>query len=112
VPMAPTSYCTQPGCSTRVRSGHCDAHSRHAQLNARRGSAASNGYDRAWQRFRLGVLIRHPLCADCHDAGRLTVAVEVHHVVKVRDDRRRRLDPTNVRSLCKACHSRRTARGE
>ncbi|MDE2342931.1 MAG: HNH endonuclease [Betaproteobacteria bacterium] len=77
-----------------------------------RGSAASRGYDRNWQRFRENFLSDHPLCADCENIGRVTLAVEVHHVKKLRHRPDLRLDPENVMALCHSCHSARTARGE
>lgn len=46
------------------------------------------------------------------DAPIITPATEVHHVVKVKHDRSRRLDPTNVLALCGPCHDARTAKGE
>jgi len=51
-------------------------------------------------------LNEHPLCADCGHA-----ATEVHHKIDIRQQPGLRLDPTNLESLCKACHSTRTGRG-
>ncbi|QDU62155.1 HNH endonuclease [Planctomycetes bacterium Pan216] len=65
-----------------------------------------------WRRFRKWFLARQPLCIDCEAAGRLKEADQLHHVVKLKDDWSRRLDPTNVVGLCRSCHSKRTARGE
>lgn len=48
-------------------------------------------------------LRRHPHCAACG-----VTATDVDHVVSVREAPGRRLDETNLRSLCHACHSRRT----
>jgi 5-methylcytosine-specific restriction endonuclease McrA len=42
----------------------------------------------------------------------LVVATEVHHVIKLVVAPERRLDPTNVVSLCHDCHGVRTGRGE
>jgi 5-methylcytosine-specific restriction endonuclease McrA len=39
-------------------------------------------------------------------------ALEVHHLVRVRDDRSLIFEESNCRTLCKGCHVRRTARGE
>jgi 5-methylcytosine-specific restriction protein A len=64
---------------------------------------ALNG--KAWATLRDSVLLEHPLCEHCMDASeRLTPATEVDHVDN---------DPTNNRhsnlaSLCKSCHSRKT----
>ena len=58
------------------------------------------------------VLTEHPLCRDCAGIGMVTAAAEVHHVAKVIDRPDLRLEASNLMPLCKACHSRRTARGE
>ena len=55
------------------------------------------------------VLALHPLCAECEAHGRTTPATDVDHVI----DRAARLDleldQGNLRALCHACHSRKTA---
>jgi 5-methylcytosine-specific restriction protein A len=78
----------------------------------RRGSSYDRGYDRRWQRVRLGFLQDHPLCMDCDAKGIVTVATEAHHVAKVADRPELRLDPANLRALCHDCHAIRTGRGE
>jgi 5-methylcytosine-specific restriction enzyme A len=65
------------------------------ERDQRRGSRDERGYNWVWRRFRLVFLSGHPLCVDCEAAGRITVASEVHHVIKLLDAPDRRLDPTN-----------------
>lgn len=77
-----------------------------------RRSAAARGYDRTWQKVRSQKLALDPLCQDCICKGRSTAAVDVHHNLKVSDRPDLRLDLENLRSLCKSCHSIRTAKGE
>lgn len=77
-----------------------------------RGSAHQRGYDKTWQKFREMVLNERPLCVDCKALGSLVPALELHHLIRVREQPELRLEPTNVIGLCKACHSRRTAKGE
>lgn len=74
-----------------------------------RGSARSRGYDAAWEKVRRAHLARHPCCCvpgcpTAHDR------LNVDHIVSVRDDPTRRLDPTNLRTLCQSHHSARTSR--
>lgn len=87
----------------------CPTHGKRA-YDTWRGSSTSRGYDAAWRRTRMAFLADHPLCTDCYP--RLTVATEVHHIAKVADRPDLRLEFDNLRALCKACHSVRTARGE
>lgn len=68
-------------------------------------SSAKRGYGWRWQRLRLMVLARRPLCADC-----ARPAVDVHHQIKLRDGGPDSFE--NLLGLCHRCHSRRTARGE
>jgi len=53
-------------------------------------------------------LTGQPLCQDCGARDRVTAATEVHHVVAIKAGGTHSRD--NLRSLCKPCHSKRTAR--
>ena len=78
----------------------------------KRESAYKRGYDNAWRVIRIQHLQNHPLCFDCLKNGRYTPSEEVHHIIKLRDRPDLRDDPNNLMSLCKSCHSRRTADGQ
>jgi 5-methylcytosine-specific restriction protein A len=110
VPTAPLTYCTEPGCGEKVQRGKCAAHTKAA--DQRRGTAHSRGYDRVWQAFRAWFIARHPLCEDCKEQGLIEPTAEVHHIRKVKEHPELRLVESNCRGLCKACHSKRTLRGE
>jgi 5-methylcytosine-specific restriction protein A len=106
----PLAYCSVPGCSARVSAGRCAAH-RGRPVDDRRLPAHRRGYGRDWQRLRAR-LIQGQLCADCEAAGYIVIATELHHVIRISVDPRRRLDPDNLLPLCKLHHSIRTRRGE
>jgi 5-methylcytosine-specific restriction protein A len=76
--------------------------------DARRGSASSRGYDRKWQAFRSAFLAEWPLCKACLDAGQLTPATIVDHVIPHQGNRELFWRPGNHQSLCKPCHDRKT----
>lgn len=59
-----------------------------------------------WRQTRALKLARNPLCEGCQRAGKLTAASHVHHIVELKTDWDRRLDPSNLESLCHSCHSR------
>ena len=82
------------------------------QTDARRGSASSRGYDADWRRLRAAFLMKHPLCLFCEEAGRVTEATVVDHIISFVDRPELRLAWANLRSLCKDCHDRRTARDQ
>jgi 5-methylcytosine-specific restriction enzyme A len=75
-----------------------------------RGGASQRGYDWAWAKLRTRWLKQHPLCAECERNGRLTPATEVDHIIPIRKAPERRLDDTNLQSLCHPCHAAKTAR--
>lgn len=77
--------------------------------DAGRASAASRGYDAAWRRLRKRQLQLEPVCRSCKRDGLLTPATEVDHVVPIADAPDRRLDASNLQSLCHSCHSTKTA---
>lgn len=111
MPVAPGRWCPRcrathdVSCPLVKREGWQDC-------DAKRPSSVARGYDAAWVCCRAAYLSTHPLCNDCYAIGRVRVAGEVHHTVKVRDDPSRRLDWEVLIGLCKSCHSRRTGRGE
>jgi hypothetical protein len=100
------SPCPAVWCGAVVESGYCDKHKRaetapERDYDARRGNSSSRGYTSYWARWRRWYLRQpeHGMCAiheldptlTCND-----IATEVHHIVKVRDDRARMFDARNV----------------
>lgn len=72
-------------------------------------SASKRGYDHKWrEQIRPAALAREPLCRFCKANGRVVRAAEVDHI----DGDSRNNRPDNLRSLCKPCHSARTARDQ
>lgn len=64
----------------------------------------------AWRLLRLQHLAEHPLCKACLAVGRTTEATEVDHEEERDVAPERALDPTNLVSYCKPCHSKKTRR--
>lgn len=85
---------------------------REREYDARRGSAASRGYDADWRLARAGFLAEHPLCEECRKRGKLTAATVVDHIKPHRGDKALFWNSRNWQSLCATCHGRKTARGE
>ena len=87
------------------RAGHAEY--QHVDL---RPSSHSRGYDGDWRRLREWYALRHPLCEDCLLRDRVVPLQEVDHVREFngRADPLR-LDPNNLRSLCRSCHRRKHA---
>lgn len=66
----------------------------------------------AWRRLRRIKLGKNPLCQDCEDEGRISPAIDVHHIKSRRERPELAMVLTNLRSLCRPHHTRRTNRGE
>lgn len=114
MPTAPPIACP---CGGRKVNGKCDRCNRGKQqsrreYDQRRGSSTERGYDAAWQRFRKGYLMAHPLCVDCEAMGIVAAARDIHHIAKLRDNPEAKYDESNLMGLCKMHHDMRTAKGE
>ncbi len=68
-----------------------------------RESASARGYDSHWRKLRLVVLWERPVC---EEPGCDTPATEVDHILAI--EKGGTHERGNLRSLCKACHSRKT----
>ena len=111
MPSATLRPCAAHGCSGLTSKRFCEKHGSYADRS--RANSYQRGYDRRWARLRRAFLWEHPLCADPLRVHQEAIpAAEVHHVVKHNGDAAKLYDWGNLMSLCKACHSVLTARGE
>lgn len=111
--LAALHKCNAAGCNVLTRERHCDRHAKERRTQPEnRANSYQRGYDKQWAKVRRIKLSEHPLCEDCLLVGQTQAAEEVHHIAKVSERPDLRLDSDNLMALCKACHSRRTARGE
>ena len=97
-----------PGHKTRAESER----DRKRQFDRKRGKTAERGYDALWRKVRAVKLAQSPLC-ECDEcqAGRIRVreAKVVDHIVPISERPDLRLDLSNLRSMAKPCHDKRTA---
>lgn len=112
--------CPVPGCGVLVRGGgRCEAHK--AQQDARvkelhnewrkrnpQPSRHERGYTNKWHKARTAFLVRHPLCKLCDDAGQVTPATVVDHIIDHKGDPAFFWDFGNWQALCKRCHDHKT----
>lgn len=102
--VLPQKQCTHPGCRALTAGGRrfCDKH--------HRTWVRSTDYERLRGRRavtrRERLLRSSPLCVVCHAAGRVTLGVEVDHVVPL--SRGGSDDETNLQVLCRGCHASKT----
>lgn len=93
-------------CDDLVPIRDYEAH-RQRHVDESRPSARRRGYDAAWERIRAEHLELEPWCRVHLAAGELIRATEVDHILARRHGGPD--DHSNLRSLCKSHHSRRTA---
>ncbi len=67
--------------------------------------AHKSGYDKRWRRIRNAALAGEPLCRHCAEAGRVTAAVLVDHIVPLPAGTH---DRENLQPLCQQCHAVKT----
>lgn len=113
-PRKARQVCSRPGCPNLTDAGRCEECRR--QADQQRGTAAQRGYDSTWQRTRAAYLRSHPRC-ECDDCqalpyGQRPTAVDVDHIDGLGPKGPRGHDPTNLRAMAHAHHSRRTARDQ
>lgn len=115
MPSAPPRPCRHPGCGALVRDGssYCTAHKKAKEVvhgsfaDRSRGTRHQRGYGSAWDRLRLHILERDcGLCRVCSEAGRITPAAQVDHIVPKAwggTD-----DESNLQAICRTCHTAKT----
>lgn len=121
MPLSPAAFCVGKNrrCTARAtRRGYCDDCylERQRVYEQGRPSAAARGYDREWQATRAAFLEDHPTC-ECDDCLRLPFyqrppAEVVDHKDGLGPSGPRGHDPSNLRSMTKLHHDRRTARDQ
>ena len=62
-----------------------------------------------WRQMRAAYFKVHPLCPDCSLLGRTVVATHLDHVLSVAERPDLAWDWSNLRGLCHAHHSEKTA---
>ncbi|UTH13304.1 HNH endonuclease [Macrococcus equipercicus] len=108
------SICSHPGCSRLTANSYCDQHSDviksvHKTYNNERVDVDEVAFYNTseWKSVRVAVLQRDfYLCQQCKAQGITTVANTVHHIVELKDDWDKRLDMTNLETVCTACHNK------
>lgn len=107
------SACAEHGCPTLVHTGsRCDTHAKrdysHVVETVYRKQARQFYSSRTWTLLSKAYRRKHPLCAHCMPKGITKVADVCDHIVEIADDWSRRLDGTNLQSLCNSCHATKT----
>lgn len=101
--------CKHPNCPRLIPYGqlYCEEHKK-LHVNNDRPKTAERGYGGKWQRESKKFLGEHPFCRICFDAGILTRATVVDHIIPHRGDQKLFWNRGNWQALCKPCHDKKT----
>ena len=115
MPRSAPSQCLEPNCPTLCNgTTRCPEHTvKRTRPKTEHDAKASAFYNSTvWRRLSRSHHTRHPLCVSCHAKGRTVVADVADHIVEIRDNWARRLDPKNLQSLCHQCHATKTQKAK
>ena len=112
MPYKPRRPCAYIGCRMFAANGeqYCAEHKKMLDRHYnrfQRNPETKKHYGSAWKRIRNKFIKANPLCEECKDNGVLTPAQEVHHILALSKGGGN--EASNLMSLCKSCHSRKTA---
>ena len=65
---------------------------------------------KTWKKLRTNQLMEEPFCQECSTDDKPKLATEVDHIKPHKGDEFSFFDSDNLQSLCKICHSRKTAK--
>lgn len=103
--------CNKIGCAELTRDTYCEQHKQEPHRYYDQ-YVRDPQYDRfyksaQWKKKREQVLRRDGyLCQQCLNQERYQQADMVHHIVEVKDNWSKRLELSNLVSLCHSCHNK------
>jgi 5-methylcytosine-specific restriction protein A len=114
MPRKPLLPCRHPGCPRLSDQSYCEIHRRQNKSQAdreynknRRNQELQAFYDSPqWRRMRAIKIKCTPYCEECYRQGSISEAKIVDHILPIKDCPDRRLDLTNLQSLCLSCHNK------
>ena len=97
---------SEPRCPNLTKKGKCFTHKRKEQAPYRAQRPDDSFYGSPeWRKVRREVLADYPDCCVCGG-----VANTVDHIIPLRERSDLALDRGNLRSMCKRCHEKRSAK--
>lgn len=62
---------------------------------------------KAWRNLRANFIQDNPICVMCSKEGKLVPGDHVDHIKPISEGGAK-LEPSNLQTLCRSCHSRKT----
>lgn len=107
MPFAALKPCSYPGCQSLVSHGYCESH-KQPEISYHDPRSQRLYGTKRWQRIRRMQLVKQSFCEECLRANIYEPATDVDHVIPHRGDEKL-FWSSPLQSLCKICHSRKTA---
>lgn len=113
-------FCNHAGCRTLVpfNVAYCAEHkpehrAPNAYDNYQNRKAIGGKYfqfykSKQWRKLSYSFRLRNPICKRCKERGLYVKADVCDHIIPLRVDWNKRLDETNLQSLCNSCHYAKT----
>ncbi|MGO2265754.1 MAG: HNH endonuclease [Vagococcus salmoninarum] len=111
-------FCTHAGCREVIPfdkaycSKHIDLHKPKSNYKERLERDSQYIYfykSKSWRNMSKLHRINHPICKRCYEERGIVKKVDVvDHIIEIKDDWNKRLDGTNLQSLCHSCHNFKT----
>ena len=117
--MKPLKQCNHAGCNALIPydQRYCSKHQREInkyRYHKRQYASNESKYQQfykstAWRKLSRHWLEKNPICVKCYKQGIIRPAQIVDHITEIKDDWSKRLDASNLQSLCRVCHNHKTA---
>ena len=108
MPSTPAKPCRRIGCTELTDNGLCPQHlaAQRATYDREKRPERHKLYSTiAWKNLREWHIARHPVCEQCKQIGRMTLATIVHHRQPIETHPELALTASNLESICDSCHS-------
>ena len=110
LPRKPLRPCKHPLCPNLTEGNYCEEHQSEMEYKRERNSYSKLYSTSRWQRLRQYILSKEPLCVECKKNKRIRPATVVDHIKPHKGNKELFYDESNLQSLCKPCHDRKTAK--
>jgi 5-methylcytosine-specific restriction enzyme A len=113
MPKRSPSICNALGCNKLTHNGYCDQHAKqeHNDYADSRQDKVEQAFYKTlmWKKLREYKRNINPLCEKCLLSSKATPMDVVDHIIEIKDDWSKRLDISNLQSLCHSCHNSKTS---
>ncbi len=100
----PNKYCEDHQHIESEKKTERNRHYDSVQRNQRSRVFYNSPEWKATRKHRL--IVDGGLCQECLRAGKIKPACHVHHIIELEEDWDKRLEVSNLESVCKSCHNK------